>query len=508
MFNKLKQVLTGSPSPEESNRVGVMYFTGNGVSKDYAKAFACFLYAADCGLANAQYNLAVCYEKGLGTAQNLGEAASWYLKAVKQDDADAMYSLGAFFENGTFVKKDLKQAFNLYMRAAERGHVKAMLNVGYAFDNGDGVEVDKNEAFKWYLKAANQGDAVAQNNVAYAYEHGEGVAKDIELAKKWYVKAIDNGNEAARKNLEALEKRMAPKKESEDNSVRPKECEIEEPKNAMPENQQCEKPCKTADEELDGLIGLGPVKKEISSLRDFIRYQVECRRRGLPTASVTNHCVFTGNPGTGKTTVARIVARIYHEMGVMKTDKVIETDRAGLVAEYIGHTAPKTNKVIDEALDGILFIDEAYTLANGGEKDFGREAIDTLLKRMEDDRDRLIVIVAGYTDEMKKFIDANPGLQSRFTRYIEFPDYSAEELVQIFLHMAEKEKYVCSDAVQAELLTLMRHSVANKDKAFGNARYVRNCYEEMKRRLASRVAGKLSELSDAQLRELTVEDLG
>ena len=155
-----------------------------------------------------------------------------------------------------------------------------------------------------------------------------------------------------------------------------------------------------------------------------------------------------------------------------------------------------------------MFIDEAYTLANGGEKDFGREAIDTLLKRMEDDRDRLIVIVAGYTDEMKKFIDANPGLQSRFTRYIEFPDYSAEELVQIFLHMAEKEKYVCSDAVRMELLTRMRHSVANKDKAFGNARYVRNCYEEMKRRLATRVAGKLSELSDAQLRELTVEDLG
>lgn len=340
---------------------------------------------------------------------------------------------------------------------------------------------------------------------------------------EWYARAIDNGSETAREKRESLEKRFAqhreslerritPKQESDVNanyvSECPKDAELEEPKTAAPETCQCEKTCKTADAELDGLIGLGPVKKEISSLRDFIRYQVECRRRGLPTASVTNHCVFTGNPGTGKTTVARIVARIYHEMGVMKTDKVIETDRAGLVAEYIGHTAPKTNKVIDEALDGILFIDEAYTLANGGEKDFGREAIDTLLKRMEDDRDRLIVIVAGYTDEMKKFIDANPGLQSRFTRYIEFPDYSAEELVQIFLHMAEKEKYVCSDAVQAELLTRMRHSVANKDKAFGNARYVRNCYEEMKRRLATRVAGKLSELSDAQLRELTVEDLG
>ena len=619
MFSKIKQMLTGVPSPDDANSVGVMCLTGKGMPKDYSKAFACFRYAADNGLAEAQYHLAFCYENGFGTDMNLEEAASWYLKAMKQGNAAAMCNLGAFFENGKFVKKDLRQAFNLYQNAAAQGYVQAMFNLGYAYDhgegidedkgeafkwylkaaqqghavaqmcvadaydegegvnvdkaeaftwflaaakqgneaaqlrvgmmydsgegtkedkveafkwyfkaaehdvaiaqrkvgwaydNGEGVEEDKEESFRWYLKAAEQGDDVAQNNVAYAYEHGEGVEKDTESACKWYRKAIDNGNETAKNNLEILEKEISVKKEEPTKVGSLSGSQVKDVPNedavSVGSESQCLPARKTADEELDGLIGLGPVKSEIAKLRDFIRYQIECRRRGLPTASVSNHCVFTGNPGTGKTTVARIVARIYHEMGVIKTDKVIETDRSGLVAEYIGHTAQKTNKVVDEALDGVLFVDEAYSLVNGGEKDFGKEAIDTLLKRMEDDRDRLIVIVAGYTDEMKRFIDSNPGLKSRFTRYIEFPDYSADELVQIFLYMAEKEQYVCTDEVKAKLLSLMKQSVENKDRTFGNARYVRNCYEEVKRRLATRVAGRLTELSDAQLRELTIEDL-
>lgn len=171
-------------------------------------------------------------------------------------------------------------------------------------------------------------------------------------------------------------------------------------------------------QELNNLVGLTRVKADIDSLRNLLRIQNMREQSGLPTTTVSYHCVFTGNPGTGKTTVARIVAGIYKELGVLKKGHLIEVDRSKLVAEYVGQTAVKTNKVIDEALDGVLFIDEAYSLL-GGENDFGAEAVSTLLKRMEDDRKRLVVILAGYTDEIRGFIKSNPGLQSRFNRYIQ-----------------------------------------------------------------------------------------
>lgn len=258
---------------------------------------------------------------------------------------------------------------------------------------------------------------------------------------------------------------------------------------------------------LDGLIGLEQVKNEIRQLTNFIEIQQKRRASGLKVAPITYHCVFTGNPGTGKTTVARIVAEIYREMGVVKKGHLVETDRSGLIAEYVGQTAIKTNKIIDSALDGVLFIDEAYSLVQGGETDFGREAISTLLKRMEDDRKRLVVILAGYTKEMKDFIDSNPGLQSRFNRYIDFPDYNAEELAQIFLMNAEKSQYTCDKDVRASIVDIMKSAVVAKDKNFGNARFVRNLFEKAIQRQATRLS-TIAPLTPEMLSELTLHDLG
>lgn len=258
---------------------------------------------------------------------------------------------------------------------------------------------------------------------------------------------------------------------------------------------------------LDGLIGLERVKNEVKQLTNFIEIQYKRKERGLKVAPITYHCVFTGNPGTGKTTVARILADIFRELGVVKKGHLVETDRSGLVAEYVGQTAVKTNKVIDTALDGVLFIDEAYTLVQGGDRDYGGEAIATLLKRMEDDRGRLVVVLAGYTEEMKTFINSNPGLQSRFSRYIEFPDYTAQELAEIFLMNAEKNQYTCDKDVRASIVNVMEVAVRNKDANFGNARYVRNLFEKAIQRQAVRLSA-VAPITTEMLSELTLHDLG
>lgn len=251
----------------------------------------------------------------------------------------------------------------------------------------------------------------------------------------------------------------------------------------------------TFEEELNSLIGLESVKKEITTLANFIRIQKEREKLGLKTTTVSYHCVFTGNPGTGKTTVARIVARIYKELGVLQSGHLIETDRAGLIGEYLGQTAVKTNAKIDEAIDGVLFIDEAYSITEGDGKDlYGEECVAALLKRMEDDRERLAVIVAGYTKEMEAFIQANPGFQSRFNRYIEFPDYSPEELFQIFVLSLQKLEYTLTPNAEAKLRHYLQYVYDHKDANFGNGRFVRNVFEKTTECQANRLAvtGKLS----------------
>ena len=335
---------------------------------------------------------------------------------------------------------------------------------------------------------------------------------ELDKSSPFYVdRAKEKRREELRKELSADLERI---EKNENAKEQPKEAV---PCSAPEEPQEPETPAESIEDlkaELNGYVGLNSIKKEVGNLINMVQIHKMRQANDLPVTDLSLHMVFSGNPGTGKSTVARIMARIYKSLGILSKGQLIEVDRAGLVAGYVGQTAIKTAEVIEKAKGGLLFIDEAYALSNKSENDFGQEAIDTILKAMEDNRDDLVIIVAGYDKLMDDFIHSNPGLESRFNRYLHFDDYTIDEMVAIFEMYCKKGYYELAegtkDAVRAFIQTENTNSIS-----FGNARGVRNIFEHIlvcqANRLAARACTDAPEGQSAVTREdlmrITPEDV-
>ena len=295
----------------------------------------------------------------------------------------------------------------------------------------------------------------------------------------------------------------------EENQTKPAESQKTSEKEAASSDDQPAEPEETIEDlkkELNGYIGLDTIKKEVESLINYVTIMQKRKDEGLPTPELSLHMVFSGNPGTGKTMVARLMSRIYKSLGLLSKGHLVETDRSGLVAGYVGQTAIKTQEIVNKALGGVLFIDEAYALTNHGENDYGQEAVDTLLKAMEDHRDDLIVIVAGYIELMEKFVSSNPGLKSRFNRFMHFPDYTLDEMMAIFEMRCTNAGYELADDEAKEALKARITKDSQDVSGFGNARGVRNLFEKSLSCQADRLAKKET-LTREDLVRLTREDI-
>ena len=454
--------------------LGRILISGNPSQEDYNLALDHLKYSAGRGHITSQFLMGSMFQYGYGVNPDWRQAFVWFKRAAAdrpKNVADifpdneaaglAMVRLAYMHENPRYdeagrllVQPDEEKAMALYFRAAEIGCGEAAAELACRFLSGNGVPKDKSEAEKWLLRAAELGNTQA-----------------IELWNEW----AEHGTPEVR----SLQERLRSKELSLEGVLGPT---VRGTKNMADILSPIQK-----------LVGLNKCKNEIIQLVKWVEFNRVRERLGMSGASfnMALHLVFTGNPGTGKTTVARYIGEIYKSFGLLKKGHLIEVSRKDLVGRYIGETAPLTEAVIQSALDGVLFIDEAYSLhVSDTSNDFGGEAVSTLLAGMENYRDRLVVIVAGYTDEMAIFIESNPGLKSRFSSFIDFEDYSAEELAQIFDDLAQAAGYKLNNQTRIALENHLRKVRQQADRSFGNARYVRTAFEKTTKRLASRVMSK------------------
>lgn len=496
----------------------------------YMKEFAGF------GNVEAMYKVGNLYMDSNGTLpENVREAEVWYKKAAQKENIFAMYKLACIYiENNDMLDKEtgakkeywLKQGREWMEKAAEKNLKQAVIfvgdmyyngkygasvdgakavywlkraaddckdprsccDLGLAYAKGYGKTIDWSEIYKYIKMGADMDDGKSYHNLACLYKRGLGVEKDYDEAIKFFKKSIEKNYMVARNHYEigCLYKEKGDRKSAIEWLEKSAECGYKEAQKELNELYELRANEKSAMDELNSYIGLNKVKQKMQDFADALKMKE--RRRKLGQESEDNgfmHMVFTGNPGTGKTEVAKLVARILCEIGVISNPEPVIAERGDLVAEYVGQTEKKTNAVIEKALGGVLFIDEAYTLSKGGDKDFGKEAIDALLTAMVKYRDNLVVIAAGYTDDMDKFLATNQGLKSRFGTIIEFEDYTADELYAIFERLCEKQKFVVEKDAEWRIKDYLSKRAGSTD--FGNARGVGRYFQEIKERQGKRL---------------------
>ncbi len=510
------------------NMLGVMYDTGRGVERDSVKAIELFKKSAEQGYHWGQFNLGDMYGDGRGTNQDYSKAAYWYGKAAEQGNAEAQNRLGVLYSDGKGVEKDHTKAVELYRKSAEQGCHWGQYNLGNMYYNGIGIEQDYKKAVYWFEKSAEQGNSDAQNDLGDMFYYGEGVNQDYFKAVELYRKSAEQGNAEAKYNLGQMYFYGNGVEKNQDLAIeylkKAAEQGFEEAKVILDElsrNTISEKTSDDADhdpdneektvedilDELDKMVGLTSVKEQVRKRVNQIRVEENAKKAGSSRdfSTLSRHMLFYGNPGTGKTTVARTVGQIYGKLGVISNpDVFVECSREDLVSAFIGGTEEKTKKVIEKAKGGILFIDEAYSLYKpDSSEDFGKVAIDLLVQYMENMRDELIVIMAGYRNEMQRMIKhANPGLRSRFRIVIDFQDYNQEELKQILLNMISAEKMILDD--NAGKLTAQLIRKRSKRPDFGNARGIRNLFEDIKEAQMNRLAEKSENGEEIKVEEYEI----
>lgn len=363
------------------------------------------------------------------------------------------------------------------------------INENHYSEKSEEIEINKHpdneDAKEIEIKKYPDSKDKKENKVKYAGD--EEKQRKLEEFRQRTIEHQKREEEQAREQFQIVKKRLKDRERAE--------------------REEHERRIKELMDELNSLVGLKEVKEEVQSLINLIKIRKLREKMDMPTMEMTYHMVFTGSPGTGKTTVARIVGKIYKELGILSDGKMIETDRSGLVAGYVGQTAIKVHEIVEEAIGGVLFIDEAYSLVNPNvPNDFGMEAVDTLVKLMEDHRDNLVIIVAGYTEEMKTFLKSNSGLISRFNKFIDFPDYSREELVDIMDKMAEKTGLTIESDARSKVMDVLNSMSDNELNNFGNARGIRNLFEKLVTNQANRLV-TIKEPTREQLMTIVADDV-